>query len=125
MIKGIGVDICSIKRIDKILKEERSAFINNNFSSSEISESANHKNLPQFFASRFAAKEAFLKSLGIGIFNSKISLNEISIEKEENGKPFIKILNDDIRNEMDKIQIHLSISHEDDTSIAFVVLESI
>ena len=53
-------------------------------------------------------------------------LEQIGVfEIQADALPNILDENDDIRNEMDKIQIHLSISHEDDTSIAFVVLESI
>ena len=119
MIKGIGIDICSTKRIDKILNKKNSNFIESSFSSHEIEESNKYKNPSQFFTSRFAAKEAFLKSLGLGVFNDKISLNEISIEKETNGKPFIKVQNESIKNELKNSKIYLSISHELDMCSAF------
>ena len=123
MIKGIGVDICSTKRLSKILNNDKTSFINNTFSNNEIEESKNYKNPAQFFASRFAAKEAFLKCLGIGIFNTKLSLNEISIEKEQNGKPYIIINNDVMIKDLEEMKIHLSISHENDICTAFVVIE--
>ena len=105
MIRGIGIDICSTQRINKVINKNNSNFIKDTFSQSEIKESQNYKNQGQFFASRFAAKEAFLKSLGLGLFNEKLSFNEISIEKKERGKPFIKIYNDEILKNLEKSNI--------------------
>ena len=63
-IFGVGTDIVKNSRIKKLIKNKK--FINRIFTSSEIKDSKkiNHKVL--FFSKRFAAKEAFVKSLGTG-----------------------------------------------------------
>ena len=62
---GNGVDIVENKRINKAIKN--SNFIKRVFSEKEIKLSKNYSNKTNFYAKRFAAKEAFYKALGTGI----------------------------------------------------------
>ena len=66
-IFGIGTDIVNINRMEKSLKKNSSFFKNRIFSKNEISYCEKKKKPSQFFAKRFAAKEALSKALGTGI----------------------------------------------------------
>ena len=60
---SIGVDIVSIERIRDILtSSRRNRFLSKIFSSKEIDDASSRHSEAQFFAGRFAAKEAFKKA---------------------------------------------------------------
>ena len=69
MIIGNGVDIIDNKRIEKSLKIK--GFKKRLFTLNEIKQSKKYRNKTNYFAKRFAAKEAFVKSIGTG-FREKI-----------------------------------------------------
>ena len=121
---GNGVDIVENKRFSKSIKNIN--FINRVFSKKEIELSSKHKNKTNYYAKRFAAKEAFYKALGTGIRNG-YSFKDVSIKNDKYGKPKIYITNK-LKNflmkkfKTKKIDIFLSLSDEKDNSIAFVIL---
>ena len=120
-----GVDIVENKRFSKSIKNIN--FINRVFSKKEIELSSKHKNKTNYYAKRFAAKEAFYKALGTGIRNG-YSFKDVSIKNDKYGKPLINI-NNKIKKmiykkfKVKKFRIHLSLSDEKKHSIAFVILE--
>ncbi|OQX85084.1 MAG: hypothetical protein B6D63_03005 [Candidatus Latescibacteria bacterium 4484_7] len=125
MIVGTGIDITSIKRIKSLIEKKGEKFLQRVFTENEISYCNDRKDSASSFAARFAAKEAFLKALGKGIYQG-ISLRDISIENDTTGKPAIVLaegikVNRDIER-FDKI--HLSLSHEENLAIAMVIIES-
>jgi len=67
MIKGCGIDIVRIERIEKIIKKWGESFTNRVFTHSERQYCEKKKSGYQSYAGRFAAKEAFLKALGLGL----------------------------------------------------------
>ena len=125
-IFGIGTDIIQISRIKKSIKKK--TFLKRIYHMDEIKKCKNIRNSPNCFAKRFAAKEAFSKALGTGI-SKDISLNEIVILNEKNGKPFIKLLQKtkervDKRFKKKKYKISLSLTDEDNYALAFVTISS-
>lgn len=102
MIRGIGVDILNINRIDfkiakKILSKEEL----------EIFDSIENEKLKREYLSvRFAVKEALFKA-----DNSYFNYDKISVLNDETGKPFLKNING-----------FVSISHDNGMVCAFVVL---
>ena len=123
-ILGNGVDIIQNSRIKKLIRNKK--FILSVFSKNEINESKKTKNKANFFAKRFAAKEAFVKSIGLG-FRRGINLKDIHVHKDKLGKPSI-ILNSKVKKVLSKkfssnrFKIFLSLSDEKDYSIAYVIL---
>ena len=123
-ILGNGIDIVKNSRIKKAIKNQK--FVERIYSMSEIKESKKIFNKINFFAKRFAAKEAFVKSIGTG-FRNGINFNDISIKNNSFGKPYIH-LNDKIRKsimknlKIKKFKIFLSLSDERKHSIAFVII---
>ena len=125
-ILGVGVDIIENRRIGKLIKKR--IFIKRTFSENEISFSKKTTNKTNFFSKRFAAKESFVKSIGIGFRNS-LKFVDIEIFNDINGKPYFKINKkvDSIIKRIFKIKnynLFLSISDENDYSIAFTILQA-
>ena len=125
-ILGIGVDIIENKRIQKLSKNQ--SFIKRNFGKKEVFFSKKKINKTNYYAKRFAAKEAFAKSLGTGFRNS-LNFNDIEILNDKIGKPYYlkskKIHNIIIKRfKIKKYDLFLSISDEKDYSIAFTILQT-
>ena len=109
-ILGIGVDIEDISRFKSKPYEVNTKFYETIFTKKEIQNCLEKKYPYQHFAARFCAKEAFIKAS-----NEKL-VDYTSIEIENIGKkPVIKRGN---------YEIFLSISHEKDKAIAFVIILS-
>ena len=95
---GNGVDIVENSRIKKLIKKIK--FIKRIYSTHEIKKSKYIKNKVNFFAKRFAAKEAFVKSIGLG-FRKGINLKDICVHKDKLGKPKI-VLNSKVKKVLSK-----------------------
>lgn len=123
MILGIGIDIIEIDRIaEKIHKTN--GILEKIFSPGEIKYCEKMKNREQHYAGRFAAKEAFLKAAGEGIF-SGLSLCEIEITNEASGKPYFTFYGKTLEKvqAMNISKIHLTLTHLKETAAAFVIIE--
>ena len=122
---GTGVDIIENSRIKKSILNK--SFLYRVFTNEEILISKNTKNKSSYFAKRFAAKEAFSKSLGTG-FRDGFNFKDISVINDKLGKPSFLITNKIKKIVKKKFKINsfnffLSISDENKYSIAFVILQ--
>ena len=122
---GVGVDIVDNIRIGKLIKNR--LFLKRIYTNQEISFSKKIKNKTFFFAKRFAAKEAFVKSLGTG-FRKNLNFKDISIKNNKLGKPsflITKKIHKLIKKKFktNSFNFFLSISDEKNYSIAFVVFQ--
>ena len=125
-ILGIGVDIIQNKRIKSLVKNK--LFIFRTFGNREIDLAKKFRNKTNYFAKRFAAKEALTKSIGTG-FRNNLNFKDIQILNDNNGKPYYqkskkldKIINNRFR--IKNYDLYLSISDEKDYSIAFTILQT-
>ncbi len=84
-ILGIGIDIIQNKRIHSLIKNKN--FIKRTFGKNEVKLSNKILNKTNYFAKRFAAKEAFAKSIGTG-FRNNLNFKDIEILNDNIGKPF-------------------------------------
>ena len=126
-IIGNGVDIIENKRINSSLKSK--VFIERIFTKNEIIQSKKINNKINFFAKRFAAKEAFVKAIGTG-FRDNINFKDIEIKNNKKGQPLIYISNNlklflRKKFKINKYKIYLSLSDEKKHSIAFVIINKI
>ena len=124
MIFGIGCDITKVSRFTKWA--DNNDMIHRFFADCErVPSSSSLQRKCEFYASRFAAKEAFSKALGTGI--SGFDLKEVYIETAEDGKPEMKATGN--AENILKVRcgssytIHVSLSHEKEYALAFVVIE--
>ena len=123
-IIGNGVDIVENKRIKNSLKNKN--FINRIFTKNEIIRSKKFNNKTNYYAKRFAAKEAFVKALGEG-FRNNINFNDIDVTNDKKGKPIINISRNikiflKKKFKLSKYKIFLSLSDERNHSIAYVII---
>jgi holo-[acyl-carrier protein] synthase len=124
MIYGIGIDIVSIRRIERILERWGPFFTQRVYTPSEIAFCEDRSNPGQHFALRWAAKEAMLKALGLGL-RGGIKWTDIEVVNDPFGRPSFKV-----HNKAKGFLTHrniktalVSISHEKDYGVAQVVLE--
>jgi holo-[acyl-carrier protein] synthase len=124
-ILGIGVDIVENSRISKSIKNN--LFVKRIFSDLEILTAKKIKDKKNYYSKRFAAKEAFAKSIGTG-FRTNLNFKDISITNDRLGKPKF-IITEKIKKIIKKefktssFNFFLSISDEKKYSIAYVILQ--
>ena len=125
MIIGIGTDIIDNRRIEKTLKKFGNKFKKRCFCINEIKKSNNKQNAVNFFAKRYAAKEACAKALGTGLAKG-VFWKDIEVYNNLYGKPFIKLHNNALirlkKIFTKKSHIEVSLSDEKNYSIATVIV---
>lgn len=124
MIYGIGTDVIAVHRIDHALTQFGRRFAERILAPQELIEFDKHKMKTRFLAKRFAAKEAFSKAMGTGI-RKPVTWCYIAVGHDERGKPVIDA-HPELQRRMGELGIvgsHVSITDEQDTAVAFVILE--
>jgi len=124
LIIGCGIDLVKIERIEKIIKKWGNNFNSRIFTPLERDYCEKKKvNKFQSYAGKFAAKEALLKALGLGLRGA--NWKEIEIKNDELGQPIIdtsgKLKNIALAKGVKKYFI--TISHTKEYAIAQVILE--
>jgi len=124
MIIGTGIDIVDIGRIENLVTRWGNSFINRVFTEREIDRCQKRARPPECFATRFAAKEAFLKAMGTGL-RGGIRWTDIEVENDPFGKPFFSFH----RKAKEVLKANgiqralLTLSHERPFAVAHVLLE--
>lgn len=126
MVKGVGVDLCSISRIQKILDREGpdGAFFRRAFSEVEQETASLRHDLAAYYAARFAVKEAVFKAVA-PLTKNGFDLRIVESVHRPDGSPIVCIT-DALRPYLEEAGIgtlHLSITTEGDYAAAFVVAE--
>ena len=129
MIVGIGTDICDIRRISSTLDRRGDRFAQRVLGAAELRIfQARRARTPargvRFLATRFSAKEAFSKAIGMGI-RSPMTWRSCEILNEPSGKPFVQLSGAlaewfDARGWV----AHVTVSDETDYAASFVVVET-
>ncbi|MBM4330334.1 MAG: holo-ACP synthase [Deltaproteobacteria bacterium] len=125
MIYGIGIDIVQIKRIEQDLERWGERFTQKVFTPGEIDYCLKKKTPSPNFAARFAAKEAFVKALGIGIRRG-IHWKDVEVTRGPLGKPVLRLSGQALQVcAKEKIAgVFVSLTHDREYSSAIVVLEA-
>ena len=126
LIIGCGIDLVKIERVEKIIKRWGDNFIFKIFTPLEREYCEKKKgNKYQSYAGRFAAKEALLKSLSLGLRG--VNWKDIEIENNELGQPIIETSGKlkKIASEKGVGKYFISISHTKDYAVAQVILEGL
>ena len=122
MIRGIGIDIIEVSRIENAIKKN-SRFLTKTFSSKEIVYIESRKYNIFTIAGLFACKESISKSLGTGIRG--FSWTDIEITHDDLGKPIVELKRNAKKIAEDKkiSNISVSISHIKDQAISISIAE--
>lgn len=130
MILGVGTDLLNTDRIAKSIDRFGDRMLCRIYTPAERAYALSRPNSTKAFASRFAAKEAFVKALGTGVIADGVSWQDIEITKDKSGKPQIVLYNKAKEHFENLIppgmtgRIDLSLSDEIPFSQAFVVLSA-
>jgi holo-[acyl-carrier protein] synthase len=122
VIRGIGVDICSIERIERILGRHGDIFVQRVFTDGERKRAGHGLVMAERFSARFAAKEATIKALG---GPAGIAWKEMEVVTDENGAPSLVLTGkaDEVARKIGVTRNFLSLSHSAGVAVAMVVLE--
>jgi len=123
-VRGIGVDVLNVARMAEIAERRGDAFLRRVFTPDEIAYCLRHKNPAPSLSARFAAKEAVIKALGMG-WQHGMRWTDIEVVRAPNGKPSLALhgATAEVARGQGIERMHLSLTHESDRAIAFVVLE--
>lgn len=122
MIAGVGMDLCDVSRMEKLLSDGR--FLARFFAAEEQSYiQEKGKGAAQSMAGIYAAKEALAKALGTGITSGNLA--DICILHDERGAPYYDLRGNyaEMAKERRIHALFLSISHESGIAAAVCVAE--
>ena len=124
MIAGIGVDIIEVQRIKGAIERHGDRFLNRIYCDLEIEYCRGGAQPYQSFAARFAAKEAVLKSLGVG-WQDGTRFTDIAVVMDAMGAPRISLSGKSLQisKRLGIRNIHISLSHTADYAVAQAVAE--
>ena len=129
MIYGIGTDICDVRRIRASVERHGERFAAKVLSDAELATwKARSTRWPErglrYLATRFSAKEAFSKAIGLGM-RMPMSWKLCEIANERSGKPVI-VLHGELKTwfEAQGLQAHITVTDETDYAASFCVVET-
>jgi holo-[acyl-carrier protein] synthase len=124
MIRGVGVDIVKVDRIEQAVERWGHRFLKRIFTAAEIERCQQRARPAQCLALRFAAKEAFAKALGLGM-RKGLRWRDIEVVHDHLGKPDLVLHNQAQRllEAVEASRTWLSLSDERESAFAVVVLE--
>ncbi len=124
-IYGVGIDLVRIERLEKLIGRWGERFETRVFTEFERQFCSGRKNRTACLALRFAAKEAFVKALGLGM-RKPVLWRDIEIRPNSLGKPEISLTPRALQYCNDKgIRAwHLSLADEGEYATAAVVVET-
>lgn len=123
-VRGIGVDVLNVARMSAIVARRGDAFLRRVFTPDEIAYCQRHQNPAPSLSARFSAKEAVIKALGMG-WQHGMRWTDIEVVRAPGGKPDLVLhgATAEVAERLGIRRMHLSLTHESDRAIAFVVLE--
>jgi holo-[acyl-carrier protein] synthase len=128
MIYGLGTDICDVRRIRASLERHGERFARKILSEAELSTwRARSARWPErgvrYLATRFSAKEAFSKAVGLGM-RMPMTWRLCEVGKLASGQPVI-VLHGVLKDWFDArgLSAHVSVTDETDYAASFVVVE--
>ena len=129
MIYGIGTDICDIRRIRASLEKHGERFAQKVLSDNELQTyRARSERWPErgvrYVATRFSAKEAFSKAIGLGM-RMPMTWRLCEVAKLPSGQPTL-VLHGVLKEwfEAKGLSAHVSVSDESDYATSYVVVET-
>jgi holo-[acyl-carrier protein] synthase len=128
LIYGIGTDVCDIRRIAATLERRGDRFAQRVLGPHEIeifrTRRGRHEGRgASYLATRFAAKEAFSKAIGMGM-RMPMTWRDCEVVKAASGQPLIR-LHGELAHWFAERRLlaHVSVSDELHLATAFVVVE--
>jgi holo-[acyl-carrier protein] synthase len=121
VIKGIGVDAVEVDRMRQIL--QRTPTFRQRFTDAEQGDAEQQNDPSERYAARFAAKEAVMKALGVGL--GAFGFHDVETVRAESGAPSLVLRGQAqvLAEAAGVITWHISLTHTATTAIAMVIAE--
>lgn len=124
MIRGIGVDMVQISEIHYYIESDvlKVSFLSRTFTANERKAAAEQPNQAEYYATRFAVKEAVFKAVA-PCCSASFDLRIVETLNHADGSPYVNISNamGKILEEAQIDTLHVSITTEGDYATAFVI----
>lgn len=121
MIRGLGVDIIEIARVQELVARYGERFLGKIFTEAEIRYCSSRHHAAQHFAARFAAKEALSKALATGWAGS-FRWTDVETRNEPSGQPILSVRGP-LQDALAGATLHVSLSHSASHVVAVVIIE--
>jgi holo-[acyl-carrier protein] synthase len=120
IVVGVGIDLCEIGRMRRVL-DRTPGFAARVFTEDERAYSRARRDPAERFAARFAAKEAVLKAMGLGV--GACGFLEIEVVRNHSGAPGIRLHGTaaELAAARGIDTWHVSLSHAADVAEALVI----
>ena len=128
MISGIGTDLCDIRRIESSLQKHGDRFKEKIFTPFEIAYCDSKSGAANYYAKRFAAKEALAKALSSQT-SGHLSWTDVEVKNDPSGRPVLHLTGGALQRLVEFTPkgrmpfIHLTLTDEPPYAMAFVVIE--
>ncbi|PLX45526.1 MAG: 4'-phosphopantetheinyl transferase [Deltaproteobacteria bacterium] len=126
MICGVGLDIVTVERIERIVETRKERFLYRVYTDRECASSLEGGHAAKSLSGRFAAKEAAMKALGTG-WGDGVRWRDFEVVTGSGGKPELflhgKALS--IAEARGITASHVSISHDAGIASAVVIMEKV
>jgi len=119
-VVGIGTDLVDIERMRSIIGR-RPRFVERVFTPGEREYCLATRDPSERFAARFAAKEAVLKTLGVGLGGA--DFGDIEVVRQPSGQPELRITGRaaNLADEQGIVRWLVTLSHSENLAQAFVM----
>lgn len=120
MVYGIGIDIQSALALEALPGND--VFFTNTFTPEERKAAARRGRPGEYYAKRFAAKEAVIKAFHTN--TNRVRLDEVETLNDETGAPFIRLHGGlcELARKKGIAAIHISLSFDSGMAVAYALL---
>jgi holo-[acyl-carrier protein] synthase len=124
-IIGQGIDIQDMRRVERLLSNPHNDWIDGVFTDAEQTTADAPPNTVQYYAGRYAAKEAVAKALGTG-FTDEVTCLDIEVRRKPSGAPEVHLTGGaaEIARSLGVASWLVSFSHSGEYAVASVIATS-
>lgn len=122
MVVGIGIDLVDIERF-RISLHRTPSMRERLFTAGELADLASRTDPVPGLAARFAAREAVMKALGLGL--GAFGFHDVWVERAPSGAPSLAVAGQalELADSAGVSRWHLSLTHSDIVAAAYVIAE--
>jgi len=124
-IVGHGVDVQDIRRVEKRLADPNRDWLDGTFTEAEQAGADPYPNSVNYYAGRYAAKEAVAKALGTG-FTDEVCWLDVEVRRKPTGAPEVHLSGGaaEVAKSLGVTALLVSFSHSGDYAVASVIATS-
>jgi holo-[acyl-carrier protein] synthase len=116
---GVGVDLVSVERIQRVIGRWGAKFLDRVFTAGEVEYCQRRHSPERSFAARFAAKEAFVKAVSRR-HSGSIRYKDIEVVVDGRGVPTLTA-HGNAKTALGGAHAEVSLSHEENLAVAVVI----